>query len=540
MPRQPLPPIPGALRALAPLSPAQRRWLLATDGAVEAGLTPAGLTAAATWAHTEAVSIETLAALMPDAVAVTPPADVPGSALTVDIAHLFVPYASVNGITIGLVTTTVRFWVYQHTPDGPAAVPTGGPHTASSSGRYASPLPTAPCSIDLGRFLYDESTEELYYRVRLAGALSIKRVSPNLERGHGGRTRTFSLFEPSPAAAAEGVPGVSVSHLVLQDSPLLSRAPGGRLRVGGGSGQGVYGDWRNRPLTSVIDFSGFATALGRMAGLFGVSIRGALSGIDVGLMADEGRRDGPFPIHTCDTISPLEEVWGAPHPRGGTGFGGDQLASVVAVVAAAAATSATKPPSAASSVVVVAKSKFSAETAQQAGLASPSAAGAATVAEKRPTAEETPPPKSKSMNRHYSRRRRERAAARRRRAAAAARPPGAVEDTSGVIGDEPAEVQPTITAVPVAVATTDAVASAAFADGDAASESDDDHVGRNWGTRTRGNSGVAASSAVARDAGGSDVGPAGVEEAGPDLSARHVQAFADLFEGSDEWVPPPR
>lgn len=88
MPRHPLPPIPGALRALAPLSPAQRRWLLATDGAVEAGLTPAGLAAAATWAHTEAVSTETLAALVPGAVAVTPPADVPGSALMVDIAHL--------------------------------------------------------------------------------------------------------------------------------------------------------------------------------------------------------------------------------------------------------------------------------------------------------------------------------------------------------------------------------------------------------------------------------------------------------------------
>lgn len=266
MPPHPLPPIPGALRALAPLSPAQRRWLLATDGAVEAGLTPAGLAAAATWAHTEAVSTELLAALVPGAVAVTPPADVPGSALMVDIAHLFVPYASVNGVTIGLVTTTIRFWVYQHSADGPVAVPTGGPHTTSSCGRYASPLPTAPRSIDLGRFLLNEATGELYYRVRLAGALSIKRVSPNRARGLGARTRTFSLFEPSPAAAAEGLPGVSVSHVVIEDTPLLSRGPGGRLRIGSGGGQGVYGDWRNRPLTSVIDFTGFAAALGRMAG----------------------------------------------------------------------------------------------------------------------------------------------------------------------------------------------------------------------------------------------------------------------------------
>jgi len=87
MPRS-YPPIPGALRALAPLDPDQRRWLLSTDGTVEAGLTPAGLSAAATWAHTEAVSKELLQAVLPGAAAVTPPTAVPGAALTVDLGHL--------------------------------------------------------------------------------------------------------------------------------------------------------------------------------------------------------------------------------------------------------------------------------------------------------------------------------------------------------------------------------------------------------------------------------------------------------------------
>lgn len=469
------------------------------------------------------------------------------------------------------MTTTIRFWVYQHTPDGPAAVPTGGPHTASSSGRYASPLPTTPRSIDLGRFIYNESTGELFYRVRLAGALSIKRVSPNQERGPGARTRTFSLFEPSPAAAAEGVPGVSVSHIVIEDTPLLARGPSGRLRVGSGSGQGGYGDWRNRPLTSVIDFSGFATALGRMAGLFGARIHGALSGIDVSPILEQGRQGGPFPIHTYDMISPLEEEWGAPRPRGGNGFGGDELASVVAVVAAAvthpggwaaawagtwagfreagggqggnevqAAKSAANPPSATSSMAVAANAVSAPGTGHQSGLALPVAAGvaaattgaAAAAAEKRPTAEQIPPPRGNTANRHRNRRRRERAAARRRRAAAAARPPGAVEDTSRIIVDEPTEVAATIVATP-------AVASAAFADGDAASESDGGHGAGDGSARDKGNQGVAASAAAARDAGGGVEGQAGDQESGADLSARHVTAFANLFEGPDEWTSQP-
>lgn len=466
-----------------------------------------------------------------------------------------------NGVTIGLVTTTIRFWVYQHSADGPVAVPTGGPHTTSSCGRYASPLPTAPRSIDLGRFLLNEATGELYYRVRLAGALSIKRVSPNRARGLGARTRTFSLFEPSPAAAAEGLPGVSVSHVVIEDTPLLSRGPGGRLRIGSGGGQGVYGDWRNRPLTSVIDYTGFAAALGRMAGLFGACLRGALSGIDVGILADRGGRAGPFPIHTCDTILPLEEVWGAPRPRGGTGFGGDELASVVAVVAAAvthpggwaaawagtwagdgrgewgtpsgeeertpAAAAAGKPPSAASSAVLAAKS--AAESAARAG--SPSAAAAAGAAEANPAAARTLPPKRVASGQRRSRRHAERIAARARRAAAAARPPGAVEDTSAAVADGSPVVAP---------ATATAAGTAATADGDAASESDGGHRHPHRGPRDRGDGTDAASAAAARAPLEGAVAPVeDVEEAEANLSARHVRAFASLFEGSDETVPPP-
>lgn len=482
--------------------------------------------------------------------------------LTADGAPFqFVPYASVNGVTIGLVTTTIRFWVYQHSADGPVAVATGGPHTASSSGRYASPLPTAPRSIDLGRFLLNEDTGELYYRVRLAGALSIKRVSPNRARGLGARTRTFSLFEPSPAAAAEGLPGVSVSHVVIEDTPLLSRGPGGRLCVGSSGGQGVYGDWRNRPLTSVIDFSGFSAALGRMAGLFGACIRGALSGLDVGAIADGVGRTGPFPIHTCDIISPLEEVWGAPRPRGGTGFGGDELASVVAVVAAAvthpggwaaawagtwagtgggewgasgeepqAALAAANPPSAASLVVAAAQSPSAAESAVR--PASPLAAEGA-AAKAGPEAARTPPPKGDAAGQRRSRRRRERAAARARRAAAAARPPGAVEDTSAVVAD----------GLPVAAlgtAAAAATATAAAADGDAASESDDRRLDLNRGCRASGNLVDASSTAAAR---GADAGVVNLaedeEEVQVHLSERHVRAFANLFEGSEESVPSP-
>jgi len=235
---------------------------------------------------------------------------------------------------------TVRYWVYQHTPGGPVVAATGGPHTASSSGRYASPLPAAPKPIEFGRFLLNENTGELYTRVRLAGELSIKCYSPSGGDGRrGGRTRTFSLFTAAPegAAAANDIPGVAVSHMILDDTPLVSRTPTGALSVGGG-GLAVGHPTRSAPSTSVIDFDGFAAVLSRMSGLYGVRIRGALSGVDLGEASGDGGgagRVGPFPIHTVDTILPLGDAWHAVRPAVGTVFGGDELAASVAVVAAA-------------------------------------------------------------------------------------------------------------------------------------------------------------------------------------------------------------
>ncbi|OSX75699.1 hypothetical protein BU14_0225s0016 [Porphyra umbilicalis] len=494
------PPIPGALRALAPLDPDQRRWLLSTDGSVEAGLTPAGLSAAATWAHTEAVSKELLQAVLPGATAVAPPTAVPGAALTVDLGHLFVPYASANGVTTGLIAMTVRYWVYQHTPGGPVVAATGGPHTVSSSGRYASPLPAVPKPIEFGRFLLNENTGELYTRVRLAGELSIKCYSPSGGDGRrGGRTRTFSLFTTAPegGAAASDIPGVAVSHMILDDTPLVGRTPTGALSVSGG-GLAVGHLTRSAPSTSVIDFDGFAAVLSSMSGLYGVRIRGALSGVDLGAASGDGGgadRLGPFPIHTVDTVLPLGDAWHAVRPAVGTVFGGDELAASVAVRRGGG------------------------------GGGGPAADPAADEAEER-------------RRRHRQRRQRKSVAVRKRRPEAVARWPHAFEETSRRFRERPQHEEGATAdggggGVPAAVAGAAAAVSA-----DAPSRA---------GGRGGAAAGAAAATAVAWEGATGEPGAPrrGARAAshsrsdGADqrLSAGQVRAFAGLFD--DVGVEPP-
>lgn len=76
----------GAL--FSALAPDERTFLLSPPGAVEGGLSPAALAAAAVWTTREVGSVDTLATLCPGGAYLVPPAGLPGQALSVDLSHL--------------------------------------------------------------------------------------------------------------------------------------------------------------------------------------------------------------------------------------------------------------------------------------------------------------------------------------------------------------------------------------------------------------------------------------------------------------------
>lgn len=70
------------------LSPDERRFMLAPPGAVEPGLSPAALAAAAVWTTRETGSVATLEALCPGGAFIPSPGDLPGEACNIDMSHL--------------------------------------------------------------------------------------------------------------------------------------------------------------------------------------------------------------------------------------------------------------------------------------------------------------------------------------------------------------------------------------------------------------------------------------------------------------------
>jgi len=73
---------------LAALSPAERAFLASPPGEMEARLPPAGFHAAAVWTSTETCSRELFCVIFQGTPLAVGPADMPGAALAMDMAHL--------------------------------------------------------------------------------------------------------------------------------------------------------------------------------------------------------------------------------------------------------------------------------------------------------------------------------------------------------------------------------------------------------------------------------------------------------------------
>lgn len=84
------------------LSPDERRFMLAPPGAVEPGLSPAALAAAAVWTTRETGSVATLEALCPGGAFIPSPGDLPGEACNIDMSHLVCIWEAGGGCGGGL------------------------------------------------------------------------------------------------------------------------------------------------------------------------------------------------------------------------------------------------------------------------------------------------------------------------------------------------------------------------------------------------------------------------------------------------------
>jgi len=72
----------------AGLTQQERSFLLAPPGTVEGGLSAAALAAAAVWTTRETGSVATLDSMCPGGSYLSPPGELPGDALSIDLSHL--------------------------------------------------------------------------------------------------------------------------------------------------------------------------------------------------------------------------------------------------------------------------------------------------------------------------------------------------------------------------------------------------------------------------------------------------------------------
>lgn len=288
-------------RFLATLPPLERSFLLARD--IEREITPAGLAQAVVWFAQNTCSPDILRYLFPGVPVVQPRRGLLGAAMVDDLAHLLIPYASVNGRTVGHVTTETRSCALMGGPQAPA--PAG---TTVADPSYASD-PVSGC---YGRFVYDELCGQVLLRTTKKGLPCFLWYGAQTHESHS--SSLTILIGEGPARGR-------VAHQVtVQDTrvrgalpppplvapPVDAGAPGAKRRKGrdgeeaqsttGGGATAArppsYADTTavaaitappdgaaRREVTSVIDFSGFAASLSAtLTGVYSHHVGGTING----------------------------------------------------------------------------------------------------------------------------------------------------------------------------------------------------------------------------------------------------------------------
>ncbi|KAK1862897.1 hypothetical protein I4F81_005464 [Pyropia yezoensis] len=148
------------------LSPDERRFMLAPPGAVEPGLSPAALAAAAVWTTRETGSVATLEALCPGGAFIPSPGDLPGEACNIDMSHLLVPFSKHDGRIIGHASSVTRLFC---TPGSRTTGSSWQPPVIDGGGALL-PADSGPGALAMnGRFMYDEDARHLLLRTTIGG-----------------------------------------------------------------------------------------------------------------------------------------------------------------------------------------------------------------------------------------------------------------------------------------------------------------------------------------------------------------------------------